>query len=230
MSTPIASRWQWLSTTSAGSGSGSGGGVPVRCGLTRPRRSSRASSSSTMDSSSLRNSGVGGASGRPAGSGTDSHRAAAGVVAGDHRVRRAAHRGRLVHLDHLAASAPTPPRRRAARAPCPTTTAGTASAASCSRRPPAARCAGWCAIRSRSLRPPGLGQLPRRLVGQVAVGVADHPHRLADRRLLPGPLHQLRRPCRRRPSTRPAAPRRRRSAHPAPAPRRSCGRPARPTG
>jgi hypothetical protein len=37
--------------------------------------SSRASSSSTMEGSSLRNTGVGGASARPAGSGTDSHRA-----------------------------------------------------------------------------------------------------------------------------------------------------------
>ena len=74
-----------------------------------PADPSRASSSSTIDGSSLRNTGVGAASGVPAAIGTDSQRRADRVVAGQHRVGRAAVEVVTSTISGIGACTPVPP-------------------------------------------------------------------------------------------------------------------------
>ena len=104
-SSPSAmSRWQWLSTTGAGSGSGAGGALPAHAADRRIRvaagairtahdsssRPSRANSSVTTESSSLVKIGLGFRHSGPTTDGMPLPRRRLGVVAGDHRIARAA--------------------------------------------------------------------------------------------------------------------------------------------
>ena len=106
--------------------------------LLSPARRRRAVPRPPTPGSSLVNTGVGGASGRPTSIGTDSQRAPGVVVAGQHRVGRRARPPSLRPPRPARACRPTHRRRAASRAPSTTRTAGTASASSWRRRRPAA--------------------------------------------------------------------------------------------